>query len=225
MNTNIQELLEFNNACDELLSGKYLLIDVKINSILKSIENDVKIKDIVSTCVNSFNFSDLLNSASVNNNVCQLEDNKQHIALVYNFLFRLKNKEIDFYNFLSTYFPNEEGTDNQYACFISNLIIPFKQAIGEVFINKHVIVESQDYQNNYYNKIKTTIQLILSEINNLKLGINDKDEFEMLLNSLYIASDKNDKNLVYSLMIGLDYFTKHHKKIRKTYLALEECFY
>ena len=61
-------------------------------------------------------------------------------------------------------------------------------------------------------------------MDNYKLGLNDKDEFTMLLNSLYLASDKNDKNLVYSLMIALDYFTKYHKKVRKTYLSLEECF-
>ena len=59
---------------------------------------------------------------------------------------------------------------------------------------------------------------------NLKLGLNEKEEYKLLLNSLYVASDKNDKNLVYSLMIGIDYFTKHNKKVRKTYLALEECF-
>ena len=46
MNTNIQELSIFNKACDELISGKYILIDVKINYILSAINNDPKIKDI-----------------------------------------------------------------------------------------------------------------------------------------------------------------------------------
>ena len=35
---------------------------------------------------------------------------------------------------------------------------------------------------------------------------------------------KNDKKLVFSLMIGLDYFTRAHKKSRNAYLTLEECF-
>ena len=46
----------------------------------------------------------------------------------------------------------------------------------------------------------------------------------MLLNSLYLASEKNDKKLVFSLMIGLDYFTKANKRAREFYYMIEECF-
>ena len=57
-----------------------------------------------------------------------------------------------------------------------------------------------------------------------KLSLNEKEEFTMLLNSLYLACEKNDKNLVYSLMIGLDYFAKAHKHVKPAYFSLEECF-
>ena len=70
----------------------------------------------------------------------------------------------------------------------------------------------------------STIKLILKNLDLYKLNINQKEEFTMLLNSLYLASEKNDKKLVFSLMIGLDYFTKANKKSRNAYLSLEECF-
>ena len=38
----IQELNQFNNACDEFISGKYILIDLKISSILEIITNNEK---------------------------------------------------------------------------------------------------------------------------------------------------------------------------------------
>ena len=64
----------------------------------------------------------------------------------------------------------------------------------------------------------------MQNLDNFKLNLNQKEEFSMLLNSLFTASEKNDKKLVFALMIGLDYFTKANKKLRKTYLSLEECF-
>ena len=147
MNTNIHELSSFNSACDELVAGKYILIDVKINSILATIETDEKIKAIVSSCVNNFNFVELFNSLIASNSLVTPSSNEQIVAVVYNLLYRFKNKEIDFYEFLTAYFPNEESTDLQFASFASSLISPFKKAVGELFIQRHVIVESSDYQN------------------------------------------------------------------------------
>ena len=54
--------------------------------------------------------------------------------------------------------------------------------------------------------------------------VNEKEEFTLLLNALYIASENNDKKQVFALMIGLDYFTKVNKRARNAYLSLEECF-
>ena len=42
---NIQELKSFNNACDEFITGKYILVDIKIASILKLISDDEKLKN------------------------------------------------------------------------------------------------------------------------------------------------------------------------------------
>lgn len=222
MNTNIKELSALNNACDELLAGKYILIDIKIKSILNVIDTDTKLKDIVSSYVSNYNFNDLYNTV-MNNSFAAIQDEKQIISFVYNLLYRFSNKDIDFQEFLNTFYPDLDITI-QIANFVNDVIIPFKQAVGNIFIKRHVIVESNEYQNNYYNKIKTVVNLILSNMDTYKLDLNSKDEYTMLLNSLYNASDKSDKSLVYTLMVAIDYFTKFHKKVRKTYLALEECF-
>ncbi len=224
MNANYQELALFNKACGDLANGKYLLIDVKINSILNSIENDEKLKNLVSSCVNLYPFTDLFNAATSTGSFICPNDDKQVISLVYNLLYRLKTKDIDFYEFLEAYFANAKTMDEKFLMFSKNIVNIFQTSVGNIFVKRHVIVDSSDYQNNYYNKIKTTVSMILKNMDSFKITDNDKEEYKMLLNSLYLASDKNDKTLVYSLMIAIDYFTKYHKKIRKTYLALEECF-
>lgn len=223
---NITELIPFNTACDEFLSGKYILAEAKIKSILKIIEQDEKIRDIVYNCVDSTEFGKLLSTAlkeSDDHYIFEMPtEDKQIIALVYGLLFRFDSKQLDFYDFLSRF--NKEESNNKFNYFAETIILPFKSSMNSLYSKRHVIVEAQDYQINYYNKIKNCIRLIMENIDNLKLKIDEKEEFTILLNSLYMASEKNDKKLVFSLTIGIDYFSRHHKKTRQSYLSIEECF-
>lgn len=225
--SKIQELAPFNKACDEFVLGKYILVDIKINSILNIIAEDEKISAIINSCTEHYNFNlGFKNSISQDEEKYYItlpQNDKEIIAFVYNLLYRFKTNNIDFYEFLTTYYP-EENEGKEFSLFANKVIIPFKNALNSVYSKLHVLVETDDYQNNIYNKIKTTIKHIANNINQYKINMNQKEEFTMLLNSLFIASDKNDKKMVYSLMIGLDYFTKCNKKIRSAYLTLEECF-
>lgn len=224
---NIQELILFNSACDEFVVGKYLLADIKIASILKIVEEDEKIKNIVSYCCENHNFKQAFNNANSTNDespkFIMPTDEKEIVAFVYNLLAAFKNNTINFYDFLNKFYP-AENANVDFINFSNSIILPFKNCINSLYSKRHILVESNDYQNDIYNKIKTTIKLILSNLDKYKLKMTEKEEFTMLLNSLYYASEKNDKKLVYSLMIGLDYFSKCNKKTRTLYLSLEECF-
>jgi len=225
---NIQELKLFNNACDEFVSGKYILVDIKISSILKLIAEEEKLSNIVNSCLQDYDFITQSKNHIVfneNNSFISMPSNdKETIAFVYNLLYKFKSGSIDFYQFLTTYFNADGDNNKEFAEFARTVIIPFKNAVNSIYSKRHVLVETNDYQNNIYNKIMSTIKLILKNLDMYKLNMNQKEEFTMLLNSLFTASEKNDKKLVFSLMIGLDYFTKANKKSRNAYLSLEECF-
>ena len=228
-NQSIHELIPFNTACDEFILGKYILADIKIGSILKIISEDEKIKNIITSCIDEYDFNTAFSLASKeteNGFTLTIPNNeKEIIAFVYNLLYRFDNKIYDFYDFISKYYKNEgESNGKEFYNFANAIIIPFKQAINDIYSKRHIIVDADDYQTNYYNKIKQCIRLIMKNLDIYKLKMNEKEEFTMLLNSLFIASEKNDKKLVYSLMIALDYFTKINKKSRPAYLSLEDCF-
>ena len=139
-------------------------------------------------------------------------------------MYKFTSGSLKFYNFLTQFYGEETANEKAFNEFAKTVIIPFKNAINTIYSKRHILVETNDYQNNIYNKIMSTIKLIVKNLDAYKLNMNQKEEFTMLLNSLYLASEKNDKKLVYSLMIGLDYFTKSNKKSRVAYLSLEECF-
>ncbi len=227
--SNIQELVSFNNACDEFIAGKYILVDIKIGSILSIIDADEKLRSIISDCISDFDFNAKLGEYMVQHNdgyrLLMPTSDEEVIAFVYSLLINFKNNNLDFYQFLAKFYNKDDEVNNKdFTNFASVIMVPFKNAINSLYSKRHVLVASSDYQNNYYNKIKTTTRLIAENIDNFKLKLNEKEEFTMLLNSLYLASEKNDKKLVFSLMIGLDYFTKCNKRARMAYLSLEECF-
>lgn len=226
--SNIQELKPFNKACDEFVSGKYILVDMKIASILNLISNDEKLSNIINSCLQDYDFEvEFKKSVNVNNNNPYLtipSNDKDIVAFVYNLLYKFKSGNIKFYHFLTQFYGAETANEKTFGEFAKTIIIPFKNAINTLYSKRHILVETNDYQNNIYNKIMSTIKLILKNLDLYKLNMNQREEFTMLLNSLYLASEKNNKKLVYSLMIGLDYFTKSNKKSRIAYLSLEECF-
>lgn len=226
--SNIQELKPFNKACEEFILGKYILVDMKISSILKLIAEDEKLTNIVNSCLQDYDFSSNFKKCIVLNgesfSLVMPINEKEIIAFVYSLLYKFQSGNIDFYEFLTRYFNTDGDNNKEFAEFAKTVIAPFNNAINSMYSKRHIIVETSDYQNNYYNKIMSTIKLILKNLDLYKLNMNQKEEFTMLLNSLYLASEKNDKKLVFSLMIGLDYFTKSNKKSRNAYLSLEECF-
>lgn len=209
----MQDLNQFNITCDQLLNGKYILIDTKISSLLKIIEENEKLKNIVSSSLNEFDFSYAFNG-EINANSILPYSEKEIVSFVYTFLYKFKNNELNLGD-------NANETLNQ---LIPNFLPSFQSAIKSLYNKSHQEVESDEFQNNIYNNLKSTITLVLENLDNYKFTTTNKEEFLMLANSLFSASEKNDKNLVYSLMIGLDYFTQRNKKLRSIYLALEECF-
>jgi len=209
----MQDLNQFNITCEQLLNGKYILIDTKISSLLKIMEENEKLKNIVSASLNEFDFSYAF-SGEINVNTILPYSEKEIVSFVYTFLFKFKNNELNLGE-------NANETLNQ---LIPNLLPSFQSAINSLYNKSHQEVETDEFQNNIYNNIKSTITLVLENLDNYKFTTTNKEEFLMLANSIYTASERNDKNLVYSLMIGLDYFTQRNKKLRSIYLALEECF-
>ena len=228
-NQVVHDLINFNTACDEFVNGKYILADVKISSLLNIIAEDEKLRNIVASTLEDYDFKEkLINATKSEGNGYVLilpTDEKEIIAFVYSLFYRFNNKTIDFYDFISQYYKSDdENPGKEFYNFANAIITPFKNAINSIYSKRHVIVESDDYQKNYYNKLITTVKLIVKNIDNFKLKMNEKEEFTMLLNSLYLASQKNDKKLVFSLMVALDYFSRCNKKTRNAYLMLEECF-
>lgn len=230
MDTNNKDLLVFNNVCDEFIEGKYILAEVKIAELLKVIAEQERLKNIVAMCSDKFDFNFAYKAAvSEDENGNQFltlpEDEKDIVAFVFSLLYRLDNKTINVYKFASNFYKeNDSEPGKEFKNLTAAIIVPFKDAVNKLYSTRHIVAEAEEYKADYFNKIMSTIQLIAKNMDNFRLKINEKEEFTILLNALYIASENSDKKQVFAIMIGLDYFTKANKRARNAYLSLEECF-
>ena len=86
------------------------------------------------------------------------------------------------------------------------------------------MTSSEDYQNNLYHKLEGVAKANIEILNNIKLKDIEKEELQLLLNAMVDASQKNDKKLIYAIMVGLDYFAKCNKRAKEVYLQLKDCF-
>lgn len=227
---NISDLVEFNKICDEFIAGKYILADIKISALLKTIAEQEKIRNIVASCTEKFDFNSVYKKAVTEDKkgaktLALPTDDNNLVAFIFGLLYRMDNKTIDLYTFLTDFFHEEEAeAGKEFINFTNNIIVPFKKSINNIYSSRHIVVNSTDYQLNYFNKIMSTIQLIIKNSDNYRLKINEKEEFTILLNALYLASENNDKKQVFALMVGIDYFTKINKRARSAYQSLENCF-
>lgn len=226
MNNNNLDLKAFNDSCEDFLNGKYILAEYKISAILKAITNSDKLKNIVASCIENYNFAEEFKKNTEGNQRISLpEDIKGIIAFCFSLLYNIENKNIVFFDFLSSYYGyNDISGLESYKSFAMHIILPFKEAINNVYMKTHILVDSDDYQSNIYNKLKKICNLVTEDIESYKLKDVYKEEFEILINAMIDACVRNDKSTVYAVLIGIDYFSAQHKKTKIVYEQFKECF-
>lgn len=172
-NINKGEIAKFIKSCNDLINGKYILVDVKITAILKAIAESDDIYNILAECLINFDFEKEFTKASVSSPSdttfkVPMEIHKI-IPLVFCLLVEINRKHVDFDIFLETQFPYAGDQKERYDKFANNVIAPFRDAVASLFdmstdveekaeeppvnvLDKHVSVVST------YNETPTIIQ-------------------------------------------------------------------
>ena len=226
MDASNLDLKNFNEACEDFLNGKYILAEPKISSVLKAISVSEKLKNIIAICIENYNFATAFKNAVGENHIISLPDDaKGIVAFCFSLLYNIDNKNLNFFDFLGTYYGyNDLDSIESYKSFATSIILPFKEAINNVYERTHVLVDSVDYQSNIYNKIRRIAEMVLKDVDSLKLKDVCKEEFEIVIHAMIDACKRNDRETVYALLVALDYFSMANKKTKIVYEQFKECF-
>lgn len=219
------DLKQFNNACNDFLSGKYILANIKLKAILQSINENEKLTDIVSDCIDSFNFDDKFRESIISGRIILPATDKDIIAYCFNILYNLDIGTVGLMDFINKYFTSDElSGGEEFKLFTNTIIKPFNEAINRLYTQTYLLSDSIDYQSNIYHKLMNISKVNIDNIEKFKLKEIESEELTLLLTALSDACEKSNKKLVYALMVGVEYFVKINKKAKEVYLQLKDCF-
>lgn len=219
------DLKQFNLACEDFVAGKYILANIKVKALINAIHSSEKLTDLVSNSLDGFDFGVAFKESVTSEGLNLPHGDKNIIAYCFNILYNLDEGTITFLDFLSKYFSSSKlSGGEEFKAFASAIILSFKKAINNEYKNMYEMTASEDYQNNLYHKLSRVAEVNIGDIDNIKLKEIEKEELEYLLTSIKEASDKNDRKLIYALMVGMDYFVKANKRAKHIYLQLKDCF-
>lgn len=224
----------FIKRCNDIIDGKYLLIDKNVSNLLKSIASDETICELMKNSLKDFDFEKTHNACKESSfdEDCKTlftlpEDEKTLIAYVFSLLWQFDSKQMDFQKYLNESYVNTSSLYESYSVFCETVMKPFKKAVVG-YINVLGETESVSENNILLEKflkgqkiefgVYVVDNLILSLGNiqrtvddDVKLKMHTKQDMRLLCDGLSNAIISRDKKLIKLIYTGFYYAFKDYE--------------
>ncbi|MBE7087302.1 MAG: hypothetical protein E7369_03280 [Clostridiales bacterium] len=135
--TKREELDNFLRCADDLISGKYILADIKIVNLLKSIAVSDTILAVFKYCLDGFDYEEAKQKYFVRTPYLSSDkaefvlpsNSKELLAFIFNVLMDIDSKRISLAEFLDKYFYEDGSCYSGYTAFLNSMIKPFKNSV------------------------------------------------------------------------------------------------
>ncbi|MBQ8427187.1 MAG: hypothetical protein IJX16_05465 [Clostridia bacterium] len=132
-----EELDAFIERADELIDSKYILADIKIVNLLKTIASSDTLLALFKNCLTDFDYSLAQKKYFVKSRYLSSDkgefilppNSRELLAFIFNVLVDIDAKRIDFATFLNKYFFVDGSFSAGYDAFITAMIKPFKNSV------------------------------------------------------------------------------------------------
>lgn len=239
---NILDVEKFVVACNDMLSGKFLDLNKRLDKFLSVMTNSEDIIDLLADALEDFDdevefakaFSVDKKTGSATVSIPTNETKRLALsAMIFNGII---NNQINANQFLETYFQDKQLSPMQ--CFLEKIIRPYRDIICKTFeLDTDITVEDIKRQieaEKYLQKqeekhaeeaqfphldelladlVKTSNQ-ILAILKFEKKRTDALDDLEFVVNSIIQACEKRDLMVINGLVIGLNYVSKKFKNTR-----------
>lgn len=250
---NLLDVEKFVLACNDMLSGKFLDINKKLDKFLSVMTQSEDVIELLSECLEDFDeeaefekaFSLDKKTGSVK--VVVPNDEKKKLALSVTIFNDLTNGKLNANQFLETYFQDKKLTPTQN--FLEKIVRPYRDAICRIFqLDTNISVEDVKRQieeeklmqkeeekraeeqqfphlDELLAEIVKTCNQILALLKFEKKRTDVLDDVEFVVNSIIQACDKRDLMVINGLVIGLNYTAHKFKNIRHLVTELNNSIY
>lgn len=135
--TKREELELFLERADELIDSKYILADVKLANLLKSIASSGTLLALFQNCLTDFDYQAaqkryLVKSQHLSSDKGEFvlpPNSRELLAFIFTVLVDIDAKRINLNDFLNKYFFVDGSCSASYDAFITAMIKPFKNSV------------------------------------------------------------------------------------------------
>ncbi len=250
---NILDVERFVVACNDLLSGKFLDLNKRLDKFLSVMAQSEDIFDLLSECLKDFDEDVEFSKAffvDKKTGAIKIEipaDEKKNLALSVTIFNNLISDKLNTNQFLETFFKDKKLTPMQ--SFLEKIVRPYRDIICKHFaLDTNITVEDIKRQIEEEKLLKKegekheeetlfprldellvgvvgTTNQILALLKFEKKRTENLDDVEFILNSIVEACQKRDLMVINGLVIGLNYASKKYKNVRHLVDALNDQIY
>lgn len=214
--TNAQ-IVRFLNACEDLITAKFILADSKIGEILKAVAASPELTRLFGAVTEGFRYAEVKKALlrfpaepHGSHGAAYLPaDRREILAFVFCLLVEFDGGSMNFNDFLLRYFYEDGSYTASYALFVGRMICPFRDIVRDCY--PHV---GRAGEVRYLERREDDICGLLGEkfsverarLKGLSLSKEDAVAGEMMLAELYAAAGRRDKAELKALLCGYLYY-------------------
>jgi len=241
-----QNIVDFFNACNEMIEGRFILSDTKVSNILKCVVKSEALYKLYSDCMNGFKFAKMLDFCKASNpnngGYFRMPDQESDIiAFVTCLLLEVDKRNINLQTFVTENFYNVDGYNISYNNFALLVLVAYKTAVKNMLsvdenakdlddvelAGDQLTLETEDVKLNdntkilFANLILSIVELQNAINEDMKIKFNDKEELLIVLKALNRAVHLEELIIINALLVALEYKLNKNKKCKKMYDKLK----
>lgn len=229
---------EFFGALEEMIAGKFILADTKIQKILKCIATSSVLYDIFGKCMVGFHFKEEF-AKSTNTTFTLPEGTQKQIAYVFCFMLEIDNKQLSLQNFITEHFYHKDGYHESYHNFSLTMLVPFRDGV-KALIDEHLASMAQETKSApqpkpqpkvqevrvdpVYDQLKNQLTTLLISVKQSR-KIKNVQSIEMVIDAMKEALTLQNWKLINGLLISLDCLLEKEKSVASAYDDLKDIVY
>lgn len=132
----------FDKRCAEMLASKFIVADVRIRNILKSIAGSKRLLSVFAAAAKSFNFDVEFDKAIAvtgsKKRIVMPEDPLRQIAFVYSLFWEIDMKNIDLHKLLNEYYSVGQNINDFYNHFNAAVVSVFRAHVRQLFYDDSI---------------------------------------------------------------------------------------
>ena len=239
---NILDVERFVVACNDLLSGKFLDLNKRLDKFLAVMTQSEDIFDLLKECLNDFDEdAEFAKAFSVDKKtgvatIAIPTDEKKRLALSVTIFNDMINDKLNTNQFLETYFQDKKLTPVQN--FLDKIVRPFRDLVCKFFalgtditvedikrqIEEEKVLKKQEEKHEeevQFPELDKLLSTVVNSANQIlallkfeRKRTDNLDDLEFVLGSIIQACEKRDLMVINGLVIGLNYVSKKFKNVR-----------